>query len=74
MVRKIEGTCENCGKHKATVIWTGENGPIAMSREYMQKLWCECCCLQAQVEYAEQAATRLVSLKEQLNQVECLPL
>lgn len=70
-MRKIEfgDICENgtC-RHLATIIWIGDSGSLAMSREHMQSKWCQCCTIKAQLEYAEAAAKRVRSLRKMLKE------
>ena len=65
-MRKIEGLCENCHERPATLIWVGEGGSLAMSRDYMQSVWCKKCALTEQIAYAEVAVSRLETLKRKL--------
>lgn len=62
-----EGTmCENCDQRLATSRWIGDSGTLAITRSYMQTLWCEICVLSAQVEHAEECAEKLPAMRERL--------
>lgn len=55
-------TCENCGKREATQTWVGAGGVMGWVHG-MGADWCEICCIEAQIEYAEEAAARIPELK-----------
>lgn len=58
--------CENEGcSHPATTIWTGDGG-LALSRDYMQQKWCECCVLKVQLDHALEMVSRIKDLYAQL--------
>lgn len=65
-------TCENCEKHRASMWWIGREGPLALSRFYMQAAWCECCALEAQVDEARRLAKQLGRLEKKLATVKCV--
>ena len=69
-MREVTGLCENCGERPATGIWIGAGGRLAMSREYMQKVWCKRCMLTEQIRYARKAAESLPELESKLNALE----
>jgi hypothetical protein len=62
---KPHGKCQNCNERDATQTWVGEGGVMAWTHG-MYQYWCELCCTQAQLKYAEEAAARIPELKEKL--------
>lgn len=71
-MKKIEpgDKCENelCGGsgHDATEIWVGDGGSLAATRDYMQKKWCLCCVVKAQLDHARKMAPRIAELEREL--------
>ncbi len=65
--------CENCGKHRASIWWVGDEGTLAASRYYMQRPWCKCCALKAQVGHARKMARKLAGLEKKLAKAKCKP-
>jgi hypothetical protein len=63
-----ELVCENCGKRKATQTWVGEGGTLAWVHGGGSD-WCEYCCIEAQLKYAEEAAAKIPELKEKLREL-----
>lgn len=63
---KVEGNCTNCNTHKATSFWVGDGDGFAFSHG-MYTVWCDCCILHAQIEYAEKAAASIPNLYAELN-------
>lgn len=59
--------CENgeCD-HKASLLWTGKGGTLAITRSHMQSKWCDCCATKAQLEFAEEVAARVERLRARL--------
>lgn len=59
--------CENGGcAHPATMLWIGDNGTLAISRDYLQQKWCDCCMTRARIAYAEALMADLAELKAAL--------
>lgn len=59
------GTCERCDKRPATSWWVGEGGLLGWTHGF-RRPWCDVCCLEAQIEYAEAAAAQLPEMKARL--------
>lgn len=62
--------CNKCNKHKATVNWVGDGGVMEMVHG-MSAMWCECCVMDAQIEYAQKAVDRLKDLKKKRKELTC---
>ncbi len=68
------GTCARCGNHPASRDWT-ENGLFDITHGWTQRR-CDCCALETQLQYAREAAERVVSLEAALATAQsrqCLP-
>lgn len=59
--------CANCGKRPGTIQWVGEGGALALTHGWYA-MWCEVCCLEAQIKYAEDLTAKIPTLKEELAQ------
>lgn len=59
---KPKGPCRNCGARRATTWWVDDGGVLAFVHG-MGQPWCEVCCNQKQIEFAEEAAARLPKLR-----------
>jgi len=57
--------CANCKIRPGTETWVGEGGTLGLVHGFSAQ-WCLRCCLEAQIEYCQKAADRLLSLKEML--------
>lgn len=57
-----KGPCRNCGARQATTWWVGDGGALAWAHG-MGQPWCEVCCNQKQIEFAEEAVARLPKLR-----------
>jgi len=56
--------CENGScTHLATGIWVGDGGTLAISREYMQAKWCDCCMAKVQLEHARKSVAAIPNLE-----------
>jgi hypothetical protein len=64
-IERIYGLCGNCGKHKGTQVWIGDGGELAMSHG-VYAMWCKCCCLKAQLEYAKNISSKIPQLEAEL--------
>lgn len=62
--------CRNCHKHRASVNWIGEGSTLDYIHGFYQS-WCRCCCIKAQIKYAEERVNDLISLKNKLRNVNC---
>ena len=51
--------------HKATGIWTGGEGTIAMVHGVFT-YWCDCCMLKEQLAHAKKAASTILELEAKL--------
>jgi hypothetical protein len=69
-VAKKPVLCDNCGKHKGTIVWTGSEGPMALTHGNFP-IWCKCCCVKAQIEYAKKLAARIPKLERELTKGNC---
>ncbi|HYX22391.1 MAG TPA: hypothetical protein VFA98_16225 [Thermoanaerobaculia bacterium] len=56
------GPCRNCGARQASTWWVGEGGGLAFAHG-MAQAWCEPCCVQKQIEHAEEVAAHLPELR-----------
>jgi hypothetical protein len=52
-----KGPCRNCGVRLATAWWTADGGTLAFVHGMVQA-WCERCCVEKQIEHAEEVAAR----------------
>lgn len=59
--------CTNDCDHLATIKWVGSgDGFSAAHGNYTY--WCECCALDAQLEYAKKAADKIPNLEKELEE------
>ena len=69
-----EEMCKNCGKHKGTIKWLGTGGVMEFTHG-MYEIWCRCCVLKAQLDYAKKESRRLTKripvLERKLKRVRC---
>jgi hypothetical protein len=61
------GPCQNCGKERALHNWAGTMSALECARNPQHMfLWCERCCLEAQIEHARNQAARIPGLEAEL--------
>jgi len=58
--------CENCQENPATGLWLGEGGTLAITRDYMQALWCERCMVEEELKHAKDMAAKVNELEIKL--------
>jgi protein-arginine kinase activator protein McsA len=58
--------CQHCHKREATVNWVGEGGMMNFIHGFYER-WCEQCCLEAEVAYAEKHKNDLKNLRRKLH-------
>ena len=61
-----EGPCRCCNKRKAAISWVGEGSILDVVHGAERIPWCEICCLEAQIQYAEEFASKLPGLRLRL--------
>ncbi len=64
-IKSLGDPCENCHDRISTVWWVGEGGGLAYAHG-MKAAWCERCCVEAQLKYAQDAAARIPDLEKKL--------
>lgn len=57
--------CEKCGVRPGNKTWVGESGGLAWAHG-LTRLWCERCCVEAQLTYARERAARIPELEQRL--------
>ncbi len=62
--------CQKCLKHEGTENWVGGGGTLDYIHGNYQ-MWCECCCLKAQLKNAKEAAKRVIPLERKLLKLKC---
>ena len=61
--------CQNCGKRPGTEKWVGTGGVIGLIHGCYQ-MWCERCCIEAQLEHARKAARSVRKLERRLAELD----
>jgi hypothetical protein len=60
--------CQHCHKRRSTTEWVGDGGSLAYVHGFAKR-WCDVCALEAQLDYARQAAERIPDLEARLAKV-----
>ena len=65
------GPCQKCSKERPLHNWVGTMSALEVARNpQLMFLWCERCCLEAQIEHARNQAERIPGLESQLAAME----
>lgn len=65
MSREVQGPCQHCNKHKATMKWLGKGSMLDYAHGNYE-FWCGCCATQAQLTYARKRARKIAVLEREL--------
>jgi hypothetical protein len=63
-----KGPCRNCGVREASTWWVGDSGTLGFVHG-MGQPWCERCCVEKQIEHAEEVAKKLPKLRLDLERM-----
>lgn len=66
---KPDGLCKRCKVRKATDIWIGEAGVLALTHG-MRADWCRQCVVVSQLEYCRKSAERIPELEAELERLQ----
>lgn len=57
--------CDNCKKNEGTIQWVGE-GSVLDAVHGFYVMWCEICCLEAQIKHAKERADEIPNMEKEL--------